>query len=213
MHGPGRPLPGRKGHQWHGLEVTRWFWASRAPWSGPETVQGARRAGRECVVSEAQHSPGSYGLGQTGCCCCQSSLFTPSVAHACCSLWEKVSGGAVWGPLPLLVLPLWESSICSQSSSSAVDTGQEYSRTQGKSRGPRDSRPCARLWCVLFQTGIPGLDWSEAIKIHESEARQSHHNPQLWMGRQPQGQFPGQWEAGAWLWGCNNSGFSVQVRD
>ncbi|OWK05617.1 MAP6D1, partial [Cervus elaphus hippelaphus] len=49
--------------------------------------------------------------------------------------------------------------------------------------------------------GIPGLDWSEAIKIHSSEARQSHHNPQLWMGRQPQGRFPGQWEAGAWLRG------------
>lgn len=58
------------------------------------------------------------------------------------------------------------------------------------------------------------MDWSEAIKIHKSEARQSHHNPQLWMGWQPQGRFPGQWEAGAWLQGgCENSGFSLQVRD
>ncbi|KAB0390167.1 hypothetical protein E2I00_012578, partial [Balaenoptera physalus] len=41
-----------------------------------------------------------------------------------------------------------------------------------------------------LQTGIPGLDWSEAIEIHKGETRRSHHNPQLWMGQQPQGWLP-----------------------
>lgn len=36
---------------------------------------------------------------------------------------------------------------------------------------------CKVVTCPLFQTGIPGLDWSEAIKIHKGETRQSHHNP------------------------------------
>ncbi|XP_073660037.1 MAP6 domain-containing protein 1 isoform X1 [Tursiops truncatus] len=42
-----------------------------------------------------------------------------------------------------------------------------------------------------LQTGIPGLDWSEAIEIHKGETRHSHHNPQLWMGQQPRGWLPG----------------------
>lgn len=49
----------------------------------------------------------------------------------------------------------------------------------------------------LFQTGIPGLDWSQAIKIHKGKTHHSYHNPQLQMERKPWGQLPGQPEAGA----------------
>ncbi|GAB5576625.1 MAP6 domain-containing protein 1 [Prionailurus iriomotensis] len=40
------------------------------------------------------------------------------------------------------------------------------------------------------QTGIPGLDWSEAIEIHKGKTCHGPHNPQLRLGRQPWGQLP-----------------------
>lgn len=55
--------------------------------------------------------------------------------------------------------------------------------------------------CILLQTGIPSLDWSEAFKIHKGKASQSHHNSQLWMGAQPWGQLPGQPEVGEGMGG------------
>lgn len=51
--------------------------------------------------------------------------------------------------------------------------------------------------CSLFQTGVPGLDRSEAIKIRKGKTHHSHHNSQLRMGRQPWGQLPGQTEVSA----------------
>lgn len=45
--------------------------------------------------------------------------------------------------------------------------------------------------CSLLQTGVPGLDRSEAIKIRKGKTHHSHHNSQLRMGRQPWGQLPG----------------------
>lgn len=56
---------------------------------------------------------------------------------------------------------------------------------------------CKAVMCPLFQTGIPGLDWSETVQIHKGETHHSHHNPQLQMGRQPWGWLPGQSEADA----------------
>lgn len=67
--------------------------------------------------------------------------------------------------------------------------------------------------CILLQTGIPSLDWSEALKIHKGQSSQSHYNSQLQMGPQPWGQLPGQPEGGE-TDACSESGFDgMMVKD
>eukprot|EP00071_Canis_lupus_P036266 XP_022269823.1 acyl transferase 8-like [Canis lupus familiaris] len=61
----------------------------------------------------------------------------------------------------------------------------------GRVRAPHRRRRRGRSGDHVVQTGIPGLDRSEAVEIHKGETRHSHNNPQLWMGQQPPGQLPG----------------------